>query len=74
MYRGMSFWNLLHLVPEGEPYEQLRYDYAEMTETGYIFSGHISFDQLMVNIRELENHVNILMSREISGNDHEPEF
>ena len=25
----------LHLVPEGEPYEQLRYDYAEMTETGY---------------------------------------
>ena len=24
----------LHLVPEGEPYEQLRYDYAEMTETG----------------------------------------
>ena len=64
----------LHLVPQGEPYELLKNDYAEMTKAGYIFSGHISFDQLMANIRELDNHVNMMMSKEISSDNLEPGF
>ena len=60
----------LHLIPQGEPYEQLRHDYTEMVETGYILGDHISFDQLMASIRELEDHINAMMSRKISGDEH----
>ena len=62
----------LCLVPEKESYENLKNDYVKMTDSGYILGGHISFDKLMINIREMEDYINTKMSKDISENTPEP--